>query len=57
MKSLKEEATKLENRINIRDKKLLGLESTTALKNVLDREKSKAIKRERENAKLREQGM
>lgn len=41
---LQAEATKTANRISIYDKQLLNLESTTALKNVLEREKAKARK-------------
>lgn len=36
---LRDEAVKVKNRINLADKKLLRLEATTALKNVLEREK------------------
>ncbi len=42
---LKFEANRLANRINIFDRQLLNLESTTALKNVLERERQKAYKK------------
>lgn len=45
IRELREEATKLVNRINIADKQLLRLESTQALQNVLETEKKKAAKR------------
>lgn len=44
LKELKEEAIKTSNRINLHDKKLLSLEATKSLKDVLDREKKKAYK-------------
>ena len=43
--ALRDKATKIENRINTYDKQLLRLESTTALKNVLEREKDKVKKK------------
>lgn len=45
MKDLDFEATQIANRINTYDKQLLNLESTKALKNVLDREKANLRKR------------
>ena len=45
---LQAEATKTANRISIYDKQLLRLEATTALKNVLEREKTKAMKRQKQ---------
>lgn len=52
LKELREEARKTEARIDLHDKKLLQLESTTALKNVLERAKkqaySKALEKGRE---------
>lgn len=45
LKALKSEATKTENRINVYDKKLLGLETASVLKDVLEREKKKAYSR------------
>ena len=51
LKNLRSEATKTENRINIYDKQLLNLEATTALKNVLQREKQKAYKRAAEKGR------
>lgn len=44
IKQLSAEATKINNRINIYDKQLLKLESTKALKDVVEREKVKARK-------------
>ena len=41
LKKLKEEATKTANRIDIYDKRLLGLEATVPLQRVLEREKAK----------------
>lgn len=48
LKQLQEKATKLSNNVTLYDKKLLTLESTSFLKNVLEREKAKAIKRQKE---------
>ena len=45
LKTLKAEATKTENRINLYDKKLLSLETASVLKDVLEREKRKAYSR------------
>ena len=50
-KALREEIVKTENRINLHDKKLLQLESTKSLKDVLEREKSKAYKRAAEKGR------
>lgn len=44
MKKVREEITKTENRINLYDKKLLDLESTSALKAVMEREKKNAYR-------------
>ena len=44
LKELNEEKIKTSNRINLHDKKLLSLEATKSLKDVLDREKKKAYK-------------
>ncbi|MBQ2396426.1 MAG: hypothetical protein II304_05215 [Bacteroidales bacterium] len=54
---LQAEATKTANRISIYDKQLLNLESTTALKNVLEREKAKArkLQKQRDAEFLQEQ--
>lgn len=53
---LKDSAIKIRNRINIYDKKLLSLEATTPLKNVIKREREIAYKSaiEKGNAKLKE---
>lgn len=48
---LQAEATKTANRINLYDKKLLDLESTKALKDVLEREKKKAFDRAKQKGK------
>ncbi len=48
LKQLQKRATELSNNITVYDKKLLRLESTSFLNNVLEREKSKAIKRQKE---------
>ncbi|MBQ2828105.1 MAG: hypothetical protein IJF20_02565 [Clostridia bacterium] len=48
IKKLQEKAIKLSNSVTFYDKKLLNLESTTFLKNVLEREKQKAIRRQKE---------
>ena len=45
LKALREEATKTENRINTYDKKLLNLEASTVLKDILLREKKKAYQK------------
>lgn len=45
LKTLREEATKTENRINTYDKKLLNLEASTVLKDILLREKKKAYQK------------
>ncbi len=42
IKALRDEATKTANRIDTYDKRLLRLESTTVLKNILDRERKRA---------------
>lgn len=47
LKALREEARKLNNRINIYDKQLLRLEASQALRNILEREKAKAYQRGR----------
>jgi hypothetical protein len=47
-KDLQFEAKQIANRINTYDRQLLNLESTTALKNVLNREKSLAAKRQKQ---------
>ena len=46
-KALQFEAKQISNRINTYDRQLLNLESTTALKNVLNREKALAMKRQK----------
>ena len=51
MKSLDFEANQIANRINTYDRQLLNLESTTALKNVLQREKKMAYKRAEQKGK------
>lgn len=51
LKKLKNEAKRLENRISIMDKQLLRLETTTSLKNLLEREKAKSFKKGREEAR------
>ena len=53
IKELTEQANKLKNRITTMDKKLLRLESTTVLKNVLDREKAAAAKKQAEKDRQR----
>ena len=47
-KALQFEAKQISNRINTYDRQLLNLESTTALKNVLNREKALARKRQKQ---------
>ena len=47
-KELQFEAKQIANRINTYDRQLLNLESTTALKNVLNREKQLAAKRQKQ---------
>ena len=47
-KALQFEAKQIANRINTYDRQLLNLESTTALKNVLNREKALAMKRQKQ---------
>lgn len=47
-KDLQFEAKQIANRINTYDRQLLNLESTTALKNVLNREKALAAKRQKQ---------
>ena len=47
-KELQLEAKQIANRINIYDRQLLNLEATTALKNVLNREKELARKRQKQ---------
>ncbi len=51
IKKLQFEANKTTNRINTYDRMLLNLESTAALKGVLEREKQKAYKRAEEKGK------
>lgn len=51
MKALDFEAKQIENRINTYDRQLLNLESTAALKNVLQREKEMARKRAEQKGK------
>ena len=53
IKSLQFEATQAANRINTYDRQLLNLESTKALKGVLDREKAQARKRAEQKAEQR----
>ena len=48
IKKLQDKAVKLSNSVTFYDKKLLNLESTSFLKNVLEREKQKAIRRQKE---------
>lgn len=48
LKTLREKSIELSNAVTFYDKKLLNLESTSFLKNVLEREKKKAIKRQKE---------
>ena len=57
IKRLQFEANEIENRINTYDKQLLNLESTSALKGVLEREKTKLRKRLEQKGKqaVREQ--
>ena len=50
-KALDFEANQIANRINTYDRQLLNLESTTALKNVLQREKAQAYKRAEQKGK------
>ena len=47
LKQLQEDATETANRISTYDRQLLNLESTQALKNVLEREKKKAVDRQK----------
>ena len=47
-KELQFEAKQISNRINTYDRQLLNLEATTALKNVLNREKALAMKRQKQ---------
>jgi hypothetical protein len=51
IRELQDEATKTANRINNYDRQLLNLEATTALKNVLEREKARVRKAEAEKGK------
>lgn len=51
LKSLQAEATKTANRINVYDKKLLKLEAAKPLKDVIERERSKARKAQIEKGK------
>lgn len=51
LSKLRQEATKTVNRINIYDKQLLSLESTKVLKDVLERERTKARKAAETKAK------
>ena len=48
LKKLQDEASRTANRINTYDRQLLNLEATTALKNVLNREKEMAKKRQKQ---------
>lgn len=48
LKQLQKRAIELSNNINVYDKKLLDLENTKFLKIVLEREKTKAIKKQKE---------
>ena len=47
-RKIQDEATRTANRINTYDRQLFNLESTTALKNVLNREKALAVKRQKQ---------
>lgn len=47
-RKIQDEATRTANRINTYDRQLFNLESTTALKNVLNREKALAMKRQKQ---------
>ena len=47
-KQLQEKATKIANRISIYDKRLLTLEATKPMKAVLEREKAKAVKQQKQ---------
>ena len=47
-KALQTEARQIANRINTYDRQLLNLEATTALKNVLNREKALAMKKQKQ---------
>ena len=51
MKALEFEANQIANRINVYDRQLFNLESTTALKNVLQREKELARRKEAQKGK------
>ena len=51
IKKLKEQETKTVNRIDIRDKKLLRLEATKPLKDIIHREREKAYKRAEKEGK------
>ena len=51
IRELQDEATKTANRINIYDRQLLNIEATTALKNVLEREKARVRKAEAQKGK------
>ena len=51
-KDLQFEAKQIANRINTYDRQLLNLEATTALKNVLNREKALAMKRQKQKDAL-----
>ena len=51
MKALEFEANQIANRINVYDRQLLNLESTTALKNVLQREKKLAYDKAKKEGK------
>ena len=51
MKALEFEANQIANRINVYDRQLFNLESTTALKNVLQREKELARRKEAKKGK------
>lgn len=48
LRKLQDEATRTANRINTYDRQLLNLEATTALKNVLNREKDMAKRRQKQ---------
>ena len=51
IKALRDEATKIANRIGIYDKQLLRLEASKALQNVLNREKKKAYDKAKQRGK------
>lgn len=51
LRELRDQATRLANRITVYDSQLLNLEASTALKNVLQREKQKAYKKAEQEGK------